>query len=168
MDHRAVDGPWTPLLVIDAPRGRWAHPVLALVGFCSVVVATALLAYLGQIPWLPKGAPIYLFVLHPAFLKLVLLPAAVLFAVLFTRHVHARSGHVEFFVDRIAFSKHEGAVEVHWSDLAAYRDGSSEYVQLVRKGDRIASADLAVPTPDEATRVAVLKLLDDRGIAREE
>jgi hypothetical protein len=163
-----TDEPWVPLLVIDVPGKRWSHPVLALLLFCLLAIATALLAYFGQIPWLRRGAPAYLLVLNPAFWKLVLLPLGVVFAIVVARHVQARAGRVEFFVDRIAFSKREGAVEVHWSDLACFRDGSSDFVQLVRKGERLGSSTLTVPTASEEARVAVLALLDARGVPREE
>jgi hypothetical protein len=163
-----VDGPWQPLLVIEAPRRRLAHPVLVLVAFFVVAVATGVLAYLGQIPWMPSGAPVFLVVLHPAFWKLVLLPLGVVLAIVAARHIQARAGQVVFFADRIELSKHEGAAVVHWSDLAGFRDGSSDFVQLLRRGERIASAQLTVPTPTEETRVAVLRLLDERGLHRVE
>src|SRR6266513_2701907 len=106
-----LEEPWVPLLVIDVPRRLWASPAVTLIAFVVIVAATGLLAFLGQIPWLPKGAPIFLVVVHPIFWKLVLAPLGVVLALVVARHFQSRTGHVEFFEDRIAFSKHEGAVE---------------------------------------------------------
>jgi hypothetical protein len=163
-----VDGPWQPLLVIEAKRARFAHPVLVVLGFMVVAIGTALAAYCGAIPWLRRGAPVYLWVLHPAFWKLVLLPLGVVLALLATRFIHARAGRVEFYEDRIELSKHEGAVVVHWRDLVGYRDDSADYIQLLRRGESAPSWKLTVPTTTEEARTAVLHLLDARGLKRKE
>ena len=154
--------------MIEVPRRRPAHPVVVLVGFFAITIGTVLLAYFGHIPWLRSHVPVYLVILHPAFLKLVVLPTGVVFAIIAARHFQARAGHVEFFEDRIELSKHEGAAVVHWSELAGYRDDSSDFIQLLRKGERLPSSQLTVPTATEEARVAVLRLLDERGIRRAE
>jgi len=55
--------------------------------------------------------------------------------------------------------------DVSWGDLHGYRDGDAEWVELVLT-QGAAGHRLLVPTPKEADRVAVLALLDRRGLDR--
>jgi hypothetical protein len=106
---------------------------------------------------------------------LLLVPAA-LGAYLGERLLRPRAGSVAFYEVRIVISKqtregllHMGKTVEHteqilWSELRGFRDDRSDHVVLVV--ERGTSSFLTVPTPREEDRVAVLKLLDDRGIKR--
>ena len=56
-------------------------------------------------------------------------------------------------------------IEVPWNEIVGYRDGHAERITLIRQSAQILS-DLAVPTPTEVYRVAVLALLDSHGVPR--
>lgn len=80
---------------------------------------------------------------------------------------HRRSGKVEFFEDRIVVTRGGRPTTFAWqgdSGVVAYRDGSSDVVELVRSG--ALSSSVFVPTPDEPARTRVLALLDARGLKR--
>ncbi len=101
------------------------------------------------------------------------------------RFVRPRAGRVEFYDRGIVFVKQrsrvsflrvfltgsepkliEDAISLEWSELQGFRDDSSEHVALVKKDGE--SSLLTVPTLNEKDRVAVLKLLDERGVPRVE
>jgi hypothetical protein len=68
------------------------------------------------------------------------------------------------FDERVIYFYGPEYAEVHWRHIEAYRDGSAEWIELVssaRYGRR-----LLVPTRSEKDRVAVLELLDRRGLRR--
>jgi hypothetical protein len=86
-----------------------------------------------------------------------------------SRRAEARAGRVELDEERILFVRGPYWGYVPWSDVAGYRDGDADFVELVRKdGTRPVewSPRLAVPTLTEKDRVAVLELLDRRGLNR--
>ena len=91
-----------------------------------------------------------------------------------SRFTLARSGLAQFSAEGVEIEKPRGydvpphRVRLRWQELRAYRDPSSDFVELLRPGDRIARRKLTVPTPNEETRTAVLHLLDGHGIPREE
>ncbi len=93
-----------------------------------------------------------------------------------------KAGRVEFYENRIAFTKpraRDGVgtlgfgndMDVHdftigWESVVAFRDGSADFVELVSKVN--TQSLLTVPTPREEDRVKVLALLTERGIPRRE
>jgi hypothetical protein len=55
-----------------------------------------------------------------------------------------------------------------WDELAGYRDGSIDYVELIPRARRGRWPPLTIPTPTEELRTAVLRALDERGLARQD
>jgi hypothetical protein len=78
----------------------------------------------------------------------------------------SRNARVFFYADRILILWTKRVALLRYDDLAGYRDASADYVRLVRKRGLVRSADLAIPTPSERARVAVLSVLDGRGVPR--
>jgi hypothetical protein len=78
----------------------------------------------------------------------------------------SRNARVFFYADRILILWTKRVALLRYDDLAGYRDASADYVRLVRKRGIVRSADLAIPTPSERARVAVLSVLDGRGVPR--
>jgi hypothetical protein len=78
-----------------------------------------------------------------------------------------RTGRVAFYPHTIDFIRQD-LKTVFWREIVGYRDDSADYIQLLREGTLGASPELAVPTRTEAERVAVLALLDSRGLKRME
>lgn len=77
--------------------------------------------------------------------------------------LHARE--VVFLRERTGHAR----LALRWSELRGYRDGQAGWVQLVLEPDRptpIPPELLAVPTPDDATRAALLAALDAQGLVR--
>jgi hypothetical protein len=156
-----------PALVVGSPDpelSRW-RPIVIIP--TSAVVAYLISSWAGfkKTPWLVwdsmrLAVPIALLVLGLVLLRLT------------RRYFVCRSGTATFYEDRVAFRKRVRGqtrfteATVAWSELGGYRDGSSDYIQLVRKGESFASPLLAIPTPSEDDRVKVLALLDARGLAR--
>ncbi len=71
---------------------------------------------------------------------------------------------------------HEHAIEVRkglsralvrWERLRGFRD-TSDYVQLLRKGDRVPEPALTITTRDDRERARLLDVLIERGLRREE
>jgi hypothetical protein len=113
------------------------------------------------------GTPFGSLLRMPAFwvaASAVALPGSFVLGWLVRRWSRARAGRVTFLESRIAFTKPGTSFTVPWSHLAAYDDGSPAHVLLLRKGERLASPDLGVPTVGEKEREAVLELLVRRGI----
>jgi len=81
-------------------------------------------------------------------------------------YVDARAGRVTFYADRILAERASGSRWVHWGDVVGYRDGSSDFVQLVRRQESTTLGRFAVPTLNERDRTAVLTLLGERGVLR--
>lgn len=84
-------------------------------------------------------------------------------------------GRVVFFDDRIeygvGFVAREGPRwrDFAWSEVVAFDDGSSDVVRLrLAPREPWMPRDFNVPTLSEADRVAVLALLDRKGVRREE
>jgi hypothetical protein len=75
-----------------------------------------------------------------------------------------RHAVVRLHDDRVAFGF---STEVLWAEeIAAFDDGASDGVRLLRRGAPIGTRRYRVPTLNEADRVAVLAWLDRRGIPR--
>jgi hypothetical protein len=89
---------------------------------------------------------------------------AVLALVWIRRSWLASQGCVKIRADGIAFEKATGGSFVPWDEVTGYSAKSPRAVQLVRRGTAIASPSLAIPTLDEAARVAVLGALDRRQV----
>ena len=89
------------------------------------------------------------------------------------RWANARFGRGELFADRCLLSSpaHGNQVLLPWAEVAGYDDTSRHAVLLHPKETwdpphPIALLPLAIPTPDEATRVEVLALLERVGLSR--
>ncbi|MBI3724113.1 hypothetical protein HY251_09200 [bacterium] len=178
-EPREADSPDRPILEIDAGDPFWSRhsaltllwkdPVFAL--FAITMVGTKLLplaiwATMARVFVAPGiGALGAFFARLP--LLFVFFPVIWLCEFLaLRRYVTARSGHVAFFRDKVVLSKEAGNAELAWSELASFRDDSSDYVQLLRRGEKWGSPVLAVPTPGENERVSVLALLDSKNVPR--
>ncbi len=81
------------------------------------------------------------------------------------KFLNARIGRAEFFPGLIRFYSGDNASEIAWSEIAGFDDGSTDFVRVLRRGGSFRE-QLAVPTPDEETRVQVLALFEERGIPR--
>lgn len=57
---------------------------------------------------------------------------------------------------------------VAWRDVQAFRDDHADRVMLLRENDSIFFSPLGIPTINEQDRTAVLRLLIERGVPREE
>ncbi len=114
----------------------------------------------GHVPWIAQP--------DLAYVPLVLGPpvAAAAFFVLF-RAGHSAAGEAVLHDEGAAFAK-EGdlRLEVRWSEVAGYRDGATAYVQLEAADAPPLGSHVAIPTPTEADRLAVLAFLDGRGLKR--
>jgi hypothetical protein len=74
---------------------------------------------------------------------------------------------VDFFDDRIEVRTYRTSPALHfflWKEIVAFDDGALETVRVVTS--RLVPRKIFVPTPDEASRVALLALLDKRGVKR--
>lgn len=84
----------------------------------------------------------------------------------------ARHGRVELHGDRVVFA--EGTtrkrLDLPWTAVRGYKDGSSEHVELVRVDGYVpfgeVAASLGIPTPTPELRAALLALLERRGLRR--
>jgi len=172
--------PEHPVLEIDAGDPFWSKhsalslcwkdPVFGLFALSMLGTKVLPVAIWGSFAFPAMGlgrlAPVGAFFLGLPFLFLVFPGIWLAEFLVFRRYVTARSGHVAFFKDRVSFSKEAGRADVAFSELACFSDDSSDYVQLLRKGDRWGKPVLAVPTPEEKERVAVLALLDEKKVPR--
>jgi hypothetical protein len=75
-----------------------------------------------------------------------------------------RRGLVAFYKSVIVVIR-EAEHIIFWRQIRGYDDSAGDLVQLIDER-LLPSSDLAIPTPDEAARTAVLALLDRRGIKR--
>ncbi len=90
------------------------------------------------------------------------------------RFLRGAQGSVAFYEARIVISKQatkglsgnlvEHTEQLLWSEVKGFRDDSADYVTLVATAGE--ASFLKVPTLTEEDRVAVLQLLDSRGIPR--
>lgn len=118
---------------------------------------------------------------HPAFPVRFLILGALAGAYLAERFVRPSTGTVEFYADKVTFVKHRSKMggtfwfssqvvadeeDVRWADITGFRDGEAGHVDLVVAG--VASSLQTIPTLNENDRVAVLKLLDEKGVRRVE
>lgn len=76
----------------------------------------------------------------------------------------ARAGRAELFEKGILFFRGDQVTVLRWGEIEAFDDGSADV--LVVHGRRPEGARETIPTPDEALRVRVLALLDERGVPR--
>jgi hypothetical protein len=126
----------------------------------------------GLFPWLysGRGAP------HPLAILLVIsvpLAGVLGWIVLRTRTL----GRVTFFDKAIVLEKRdidsaspraESTFVVPWSDLRSFRDDHSDFVQLNAARPSGLAMALTIPTLTERDRTAVLDLLVQRGVPRDE
>lgn len=146
----------------EAARSFLLVKPVALLGTAfSVVVVAAASA------WTFKYAPALLVLV---FCGSIVLATAVALA---ARHFGlSRTARVLFYEDRILVLRPgedcDRGTTIAWTDLAGYGDGSADYVRLRTTGalGGLRSLRLSVPTPTEEERVAVLALLDRRGVPR--
>lgn len=146
-----------PLLIVErhVPEPIRTVPWLPVVAYSSILVTivTAVIRHEYALRFVPRVA-----VFGPA----ALLIATSVMARAWLRSRHARAA---FFDDRVSIRRGTTVV-VRWTSLDGYWDGNADYVRLVRKGERVMSTDLIVPTPSDDVRAAVLKVLDEKGLKR--
>ncbi|MEZ0227644.1 MAG: hypothetical protein ACAI25_03410 [Planctomycetota bacterium] len=152
-----------PLTVTGAhswSTGRGVLLVWVLAGGGALVLTAT-----GEAPWLPLLP-------RPLVGLGILLGStfgAVLTSFLVVRRSKARAGHVVFHERWIVFLRAAETTTVGFDEIQGFRDGDADFVELVRKpgvSASIAFPRLTVPTPTEKDRVAVLAVLDARGIRR--
>ena len=169
MPPRDEHQPRGRLLIIEGePARRYEQLGCWLAsGLLGSGYVTLFLAFSGKLPWIPSGldktlggAGVTAAMLAP------LVPAV---AALFVMRVHSRrrTGRIVIYSDRIEFEKSGNSTVVRWFELACYRDASSDYIQLVRKGSALESSLITIPTLLEEDRVDVLALLDRNGVPRD-
>jgi hypothetical protein len=141
------------------PVELWRVPLLfSSIPFLILGFAGAYAAYLRDTPSAPGPR------LPSRFLLFFLLVPGAALAVALRRYLRRRLVRTEFFPDRVVVVR-EDAVVVPWAEIGGYDDGSADFVQLLRVDGR-APAELCVRTRSEEERVAVLALLDGRGLQR--
>jgi hypothetical protein len=149
-------------------RWGWRLPSLAAAG-CAWVAVPAAIAGLSavKLPWmveLTTGA-----LSHLRVQRLLAVFALVAGYSLAKAFFLRRAGLVSFSPEGVVFrGKHFLAQTVPWSQLDRYSDSSPVAVDLLRQGETWPRAALAIPTPDEPSRTAVLRELDAHGLARVE
>lgn len=152
---------------VDDPRG-WRVPSL-MGGGCAALAVVGTIAGLAAVhlPWmLPISSGLESHLRAQRLLALFALGAGYSLA---KTHSLRRAGRASFSPGGVVF-RGKGLLErvVPWSQLDRYADGSPAAVELLRRGETWPRAALAIPTPDEATRTAVLRELDAHGLVRVE
>jgi hypothetical protein len=151
-------------------RGRWTPARVRLVviaGFvvaCLALLVTFLATERGYNPLREKSDSTTFF--RPGRIAIVgeLVCAVLAFAV--QRALWARAGSAELRDDSLVFTK-TLVTEVAWADVLSFSDDAAGYVQLDVKGRTGMKAwSTTIPTPDEATRTAMLASLIERGLTR--
>jgi hypothetical protein len=176
---RAPREPGRPLLVVStAGPGTWLNGATFMITFLFVGMVgagTFLLGVSAAVPWLEPFARLgeQTATIHGAIACVIVASVVTL---LVRRFAARRTGRIEFFEDRIVFSKlwwhrRRGTrVELRWDEIGAFSDLAPGHVQVYRRGADAttgsASTDLTVPTPTELYRVLVLALLDEHGVPR--
>ncbi|MEZ0231101.1 MAG: hypothetical protein ACAI25_20970 [Planctomycetota bacterium] len=158
-----------PILIARGSSGR--HMIGARVfGFLAALTLAAGTLYTGT----------YLLPRLGGFLACAPWPLALVVAVLggwlAERFVRSTQGSVAFYEARIVISKKvpggclssgvvvEHTEQVLWNEVKGFKDDAAGYVTLVATCG--SASFLTVPTPEEEDRVAVIALLDARGIPR--
>ena len=98
----------------------------------------------------------------------LLLLALVASTVLGRKRTFSRVGRVEFKNLGIFFEKNGRRAALRWEHVAGFRDDSTEFVEIVARTWKAHSWMFTVPTLSERDRVAVLALLDQKGVSRKE
>ncbi len=147
-------------LVIEG-RDRWGLSSVLIVFSVFLALGASAIASVSPFPWLREGGA--------ALVCVGTLVVGVGASFGLWRRSVARSARVVLDqcveVSRGPF--HHESFE--WQELAGYRDGETDYIELVRApGARAPTAfpRLTIPTLSEKDRVAVLELLDRRGLRR--
>ena len=142
--------------------GCWLAGGLLVSGY-----VTLFLAFTGRLPWLP--ANIEKMLGDAGVMLAMLAPLAPAVLALFVMRVYSRrrTGRIVIYSDRIEFEKGGYTTALRWFELACYRDSSSDYIQLVKKGSALESSLITIPTLVEEDRVDVLALLDRNGVPRD-
>lgn len=143
---------------------------------CSCAVAAAVFALgagggiamlaaanAGLIPWFPARATDY----APG-LAIVFVLGALFVALAVFDQVDRRAGRVDFFDDHVDFFVVGLRVAVPFENLLSYSDREADWIEVRAKATFPSRTPLRldVPTTDEATRMAVLALLDRKGVPR--
>lgn len=157
-----------PLLVIEGrlPGGeRWG---VALLATLCVLGGVAALTASPLIQWLHAGRG------GPGVALLLLLGVAtgvVVPLIALDRWELRRAARVELYPERVVLLRErEGhaRLELRWEELAGFRDGQAEWIELVPRPrpTPVLSDLLAIPTPTDEARAALLAALDGRGLRR--
>jgi hypothetical protein len=148
-------------------------------GFCLptfAVAAAALLVAVGFLvaisrvafPWMPQDASALLWsepVLPLSVLAFLVGVSASLAKSVFVK----RAGRVELTDEGVVFRRRGiFSRKIAWPELEAYGDAHASEIDLVRRGLRHPRPADAIPARDEATRTAVLGVLDGHGLRRVE
>lgn len=155
-----------PQLVVDVPWEVpwWLTPpavmFAAALGGGLLIRATAR----GALPWVPD--PLVGIASSPlgssaARIGLALVAAVAVGALL--HRLLRRTGRVELLDDRVVVVRGGELEALPFALVRGYRDGSIDHVAVVAFADPY---ELAIPTPTESDRTAVLAFLDARGLPR--
>jgi hypothetical protein len=160
-----------PLFFVEGLKSgvHSASRVVAL-GVITGATAFACGASIDFTPWLHRGplssstpSKVFLEISCVAFAAQVAGPIVLaLSATLWGLRRFRRSGRVEFYEEKILTTHGFGWDTIGWNDLTGFRDDSSDLIELVLKNGKRAF----VPTLDENSRVAVLAILERKGLAR--
>lgn len=160
--------PDPPLLVIEGRLPGAARWGVALLATLCVLGAVAALTSSPLVRWLHGGGG------GPGVALLLLLAIAVgvvLPLIALDRWELRRAARVELYPERVVLLRERsahGRVELRWDELAGFRDGEAGWVELVARprATPVLSDLLAIPTPTDEARAALLAALDGRGLPR--
>jgi hypothetical protein len=95
--------------------------------------------------------------------------AGLMLVAFLSRRSSATLGRVELEDSTLDFFRDRMHVRLNAADLAGYRDGDDDFIELELRGDASVPRSfrpLTIPTPTEKDRVAVLEALDRCGLRR--
>jgi ATP-dependent Clp protease adapter protein ClpS len=163
-EEDSVIPPGEPMLALQAASPWWGRPWLWILVSPLIVLAPIIALESNAVPW-PHGRLSGLTIIFTTLL-LALTPLVFLLA-----WVLRRSGRVSFYENVIVLHKQEertpAVIRIRWTQLRGFRDDSIDYVQLLRINETVADPAIAIPTPTEKDRTAVLDLLARKGLRRE-
>lgn len=157
LDQYPPDPSDLPLLTVAGARA----PIVLVVAGAPLVLAGMFTVMTWHPTLRPAGVS-----LAGGFLVAIALTGLVV--VLLVRIWLPRANDVWLCEDHVTSRGLETHVAVPWARIRAFRDRSLDQVELLRQEDRVAAPSLAIPTPTEEVRTAVLAFLTRKGIPRED